>query len=60
MTEHEALKCIVATIGKLTYGEERWKKINGCWYDRKNRDYVQNEQLVERVGNEVKEFGGSK
>lgn len=62
MTEREAFADIVRFIGTLTYGKERWFKNNGCWYDRKKCDYIQNETLVERIietlNEEIKWLGG--
>lgn len=55
MTEREALANIVMIIGSLTYGKERWFKNNGCWYDRSKGDYIQNEELVRRIGEILKE-----
>ena len=55
MTEREALSDIVKVIGTLTYGKERWFENNGCWYDRKECDYIQNETLVERIGEALRE-----
>lgn len=55
MTEREALADIVMIIGSLTYGKERWFKNNGCWYDRSNGDYIQNEELVKRISETLKE-----
>lgn len=55
MTECEALEDIVCKVGVLTYGKERWFRQNGCWYDRMNCDYIQNEMLVERVCTELEE-----
>lgn len=55
MTEREALADIVMIIGSLTYGKERWFKNNGCWYDRSKGDYIQNEELVKRINEILKE-----
>lgn len=55
MTESEALADIVMIIGSLTYGKERWFKNNGCWYDRSEGDYIQNEELVKRISETLKE-----
>lgn len=55
MTEREALADIVMIIGSLTYGKERWFKDNGCWYDRSKGDYIQNEELVQRISEALNE-----
>lgn len=55
MTEREALSDIVKVIGTLTYGKERWFENNGCWYDRKECDCIQNETLVERISEALRE-----
>ena len=55
MTEREAFADIVMIIGSLTYGKERWFKNNGGWYDRKEGDYIQNEELVKRISEVLKE-----
>lgn len=49
MTEREVLEALVKYIGVLTYGKERWIKQNGCWYDRKYGEHIQNENLLYRV-----------
>lgn len=55
MTEREALQKLVRAIGVLTYDKERWFKQNGVWYDRKNREYIQNEVFVDAVIDAVSE-----
>lgn len=55
MTEGEALADIVMIIGSLTYGKERWFKNNGSWYDRSKGDYIQNEELVKRISETLRE-----
>ena len=55
MSESEALADIVMIIGSLTYGKERWFKNNDCWYDRSEGDYIQNEELVQRISETLKE-----
>ena len=55
MTEREVLCNLIRRIGALTYGKERWFKVNGCWYDKEVGDYIQNETLLERVTKSILE-----
>ena len=55
MTEREVMADLVRFVGVITYGKERWFKQKGCWYDRPFGDYIQNEVLLERIIESIRE-----